>query len=107
MDQLNLYPINNLTQLPTDQTYISHEQNVTNFWKRSGVQEFIKQNQISNDEIQFEDFFLMDGPPFANVSSKTEVNGIEKKSSGLHYGHLFLWNLKDAILRYHTMHGKK
>lgn len=97
------YPIRELSQLPPDQQYVTHEAQVRNFWKANKVYEFITENQR---DLILEEFLLMDGPPFANVSSKTEENGTEKKSSGLHYGHLFLWNLKDAILRYHTMHGK-
>lgn len=93
------YPIHALSQLPADSSYLSHEKVVRKFWEDNNVSKFVADSQDKKNEK----FILMDGPPFANVGSSSEEG---KKSSGLHYGHLFLWNLKDAVLRYHTMHGK-
>jgi isoleucyl-tRNA synthetase len=84
------YPINNLTQLPNDPKYISHERNVEKFWKDNDMRKIVDDEQQDNQET----FDLMDGPPFAS-------------SKNLHFGHLFIGGLKDSVLKYHTMHGKR
>ena len=81
------YPVNIISQLPVDKTYVEHEKNVLEYWKNNNIYQQLKDNN-TNDEFEF-----MDGPPFV--------------SGNLHLGHLAVGSLKDTILRYQHMHGKK
>lgn len=83
-----MYPINSLSQLPTDPSYVDHEKNVRKFYKDNNVPKFVENNQENNEVFAF-----MDGPPFA--------------SGDLHIGHLAVSSIKDLVLRFNTMHGKK
>ncbi len=63
------------------------EQEMLEFWKKSGAFEKSMEQRRGNDE-----FVFYDGPPFA---------------TGLpHYGHLLAGTIKDVVPRYQTMRGK-
>lgn len=84
-----MYPIDKLSQLPSDKSYISHEKNVRDYWKLNNIRKLADDAGDSNNIFDF-----MDGPPFTS-------------SGGLHFGHLYIGALKDSVLRYERMHGKK
>lgn len=91
-----MYPINKLTQLPSDSSYVSHEKNVQQYWKNNKISEMVTDASNLTNLIDTNNVFdFMDGPPFTS------------SSGGLHWGHLFIGGLKDSVLRYQTMHGKK
>lgn len=69
----------------------SYETNILNFWQNNNVYTLVKDMK---DNIENASFDFMDGPPFPS-------------SHNLHTGHLYIGSLKDTILRYQRMHGKK
>lgn len=83
------YPIASLSQLPNDSKYVLHEKSVGAYWKENQIRKFVEDQQQNDQDI----FYFIDGPPFT--------------SGQLHWGHLFVGGLKDSVLRFNTMHGKK
>lgn len=69
----------------------SYEKDVLQFWQDNDIYSLVQahENVMPNDVFDF-----MDGPPFPS-------------SSSLHTGHLYIGSLKDTMLRYQRMHGKK
>lgn len=69
----------------------SYEKDILQFWQENDIYNLVQtqENAMSNDVFDF-----MDGPPFPN-------------SKNLHHGHIFIGSLKDTVLRYQRMHGKK
>jgi len=75
-------------QLPTDYTYLAHENIVLENWKKSDIYDVLESENTSTDIFNF-----MDGPPFKNGTP--------------HIGHTAVGSIKDTVLRYQKMHGKK
>ena len=84
------YPINVLTQLPTEGGYILHEKSVLAYWKQIDAYKRVQEHQETSTDV----FELLDGPPFVS-------------SSNLHAGHLSVGDMKDTVLRFHSMHGRR
>lgn len=72
-----------------DSTYAGHEAHVANFWTNANIDELIRQVDLTNAE----EFRFTDGPPFV--------------SGSLHMGSLSISFIKDTVLRYQRMHGKR
>ena len=72
-----------------DATYVGHESNIAQFWANANIDELIRQVDSTNAE----EFRFTDGPPFV--------------SGSLHMGSLSISFIKDTILRYQRMHGKR
>ena len=73
------YPINVLTQLPTEGGYILHEKSVLAYWKQIDAYKRVQEHQETSTDV----FELLDGPPFVS-------------SSNLHAGHLSVPVAADA-----------
>jgi isoleucyl-tRNA synthetase len=74
------------TDFPQKANSLEREPDFNLFWKENEV--FKKRNQLNNEE-----FLLHDGPPYANGNP--------------HMGHTLNKLLKDVVVRYQLMNGKK
>jgi isoleucyl-tRNA synthetase len=72
-----------------DSSFIKHEADVLASWIQRNLLKLFSQN----DQYASNTFEFVDGPPFV--------------SGSLHLGSLSISYLKDAVLRYQRMHGKK
>lgn len=86
------YPINELSQLPASDGYLSHEKKVLEYWKSINVYNYIQNQYETSPDAASDVFMFMDGPPFVS-------------SSNLHSGHISVGNMKDTVLRFNSMHG--
>ncbi len=88
MEQSTIYPFTELRQLPVDPTYISHENNVKEYWLKHDMLKF----GVNPQNVDFKkQFRFYDGPPFAS-------------SGNVHQGTCLVGCIKDTVLRYNTMH---
>lgn len=71
---------------------ISCEQDILEFWQNNNIYGLVKSKEKDIDDTN--EFVFMDGPPFVSATN-------------LHHGHIFIGSLKDTVLRYQRMHGKK
>ena len=69
----------------------SYERAILTFWQENDVYSLIEKMEESIDNEN--EFVFIDGPPFV--------------SGDLHVGHLCVGSIKDTMLRYQRMHGKK
>ena len=69
--------------------HVENEQRVLKYWKDENIYNKL-QTKLENSKNEFN---FMDGPPFV--------------SGNLHVGHVAVGSIKDAVLRFNMMHGKK
>ena len=74
------------TNFPQKANSLEREPGFNKFWEENDV--FNKRNELNKDE-----FILHDGPPYAN--------------GACHFGHLLNKVLKDVVVKYQLMNGKK
>lgn len=70
----------------------SYEKEVLKFWQDNDIYR-LAENMENNQIDDMSTFAFLDGPPFINGQ--------------LHTGHLYIGSVKDTVLRYQRMHGKK